>query len=99
MRMENTNDLASFMDQLKEWAKNYGHRPLFLAIDGVESTCFSASELIVRYAETLRDFRNDIPEALPPSFRENWEPAIKIGLDAVETVTYEETSRPLFSLS
>ncbi len=98
MKMENTNDLSAFMDQLKDWAKNHGYRRLYESIDQVESTAPNASELIIRYAESLQEFRDQIPEALPPSFRENWEAAIRIGFEAVQTVHYEERDRSIFSL-
>jgi hypothetical protein len=97
MKMENTNDLSAFMDQLKEWCKVHGYRRLFDSIQNAEDTCFSASELILRYAETLEQFREMIPESLPPSFRENWGLAIKVAMNSIETVHYEEKDRSIFS--
>jgi hypothetical protein len=97
MKMDNTNDLSAFMDQLKEWSKVHGYRRLQEAIESAEQSCFSASELILRYADTLEQFREMIPESLPPSFRENWEAAIKISQQAIETVKYEEKDRSIFS--
>lgn len=98
MKMENTSDLSSFMDQLKEWAKVHSDRRIYETIEQAERVSFNASELIVRYAETLRDLRPYMPESLPASFRDHWEMAIKIGFEAVETVHYPEKKRSIFSL-
>lgn len=98
MQVQNTSDLSIFMDRLKEWAKNHQDLRILRAIQTAEQNSMTASELIVRYAETLRELKPFLPESLPSSFLENWDMAIRIGLDAVETVHYVEKERSIFSL-
>lgn len=98
MKVENTHDLSSFMDQLKDWARTHSYTRIADAIERVEQNSHTASELIISYAETLKYLKLELPDSIPSAFRENWDQAIEVGLSAVETVEYEEKDRPIFSL-
>lgn len=98
MKVSNTNDLSAFMDRLKEWCRIHSYEQLLSAIDSAENTSFTASELIIKYTEVLRRFKDQLPENLPTSFRDSWLDAIEVGQRAVETVEYETKKRSLFSL-
>lgn len=98
MDMNNTNDLSLFIDQLKNWAKKYSYESLVASIESAERTSFTASELILKYTELLRNWEPKIPANLPNEFKANWGKAIQVGDQALRTVEYEEKKRPIFSL-
>lgn len=97
MKVENTNDLSVFMDELREWAKSNSHERVLSRIEAAERNSYTASELIIKYSEALKGLKDFIPDELPQKFKEQWDQAIVVGFDAVRTVEYMETERPLFS--
>lgn len=98
MKVTNTNELSAFMDRLKEWCRLHSFEQLLSAIEASENTSFTASELIIKYTEVLKRFKDQLPDSLPTSFRETWLDAIEVGERAVQTVDYETKRRKLFSL-
>jgi len=98
MKVNNTNDLSVFVSSLKDWATKHSYEAIVFAIDSAEKTSFTASELIIKYAETLRVLKDRLPSTLPNAFRDNWDDAIRVGLEGVETVEYEEKDRSIFSI-
>ncbi len=85
------------MDQLKEWCRLQSFETLLAAIESAENSSFTASELILKYAEVLKRFKEGLPERLPTSFRESWASALQVAETGVDTVRYETKKRSLFS--
>lgn len=96
--MKNTQDLSVYMASLKEWAKLHSYEQIVSAIESAEKTSFTASELIIKYSETLKFLKARLPDSIPSSFLEEIDPAITVGIQAVETVEYPEKTRSIFSL-
>lgn len=97
MKVTNTSELSSFMDQLKDWCRLQSFETLLAAIDAAENSSFTASELILKYAEVLKRFKDQLPDRLPTSFRESWASALYVAETGVDTVQYETKKRSLFS--
>lgn len=98
MKVTNTNELSSFVAALKDWAQNHAYEGIVASIESAEKTSFTASELIIKYSETLKALKSRIPENIPPSFRENWDEAIRVGSEAVETIEYPEKKRSFWEV-
>jgi len=98
MQVTNANELASFMTDLKEWSKNHSFEIFVSGIESAEQTSFTASELIIKYSEVLKRLKGRLPDTLPPAFRDNWDRAIQVGEEGVQTVEYETKKRSIFSL-
>lgn len=97
MKLENTKDLSKFMDELKEWSKTNSCERFLSLIESAERNSYTASELIIKYGETLRALKIHMPDELPQKFKDQWDLAIEVCTKAVLTVEYEEKDRPLFS--
>lgn len=98
MKVSNTAELSLFMDRLKEWCRLHSFEQLLSSIESAENTSFTASELIIKFTEVLKAFKDKLPDNLPTSFRDSWHEAIDVGEKAVQTVDYETKKRKLFSL-
>jgi hypothetical protein len=86
------------MGSLKDWARQHSYEQIVSSIESAEKTSFTASELIIKYSETLKFLKSRLPDSVPSGFIEEIDHAILVGLQAVETVEYPEKTRSLFSL-
>ncbi|TVQ80170.1 MAG: hypothetical protein EA369_03145 [Bradymonadales bacterium] len=98
MKVENTQDLGLYMQQLKAWALQHSNELILSSIESAEKTSFTASELIIKYAETLKFLKSKLPDELPATLSDQVDAAIRVGLEAVETIEYPKKKRRLFSL-
>lgn len=98
MQVTNTNELSAFMGRLKTWAEKNSYETLLSAIISTEKTSFTASELIIKYGEVLKNLKKNVPANLPPELKNNIDLGIEVSSLGVQTVEYEETKRSLFSL-
>jgi len=99
MKVTNTNELSQFITELKEWAIKHSYENIVSAIDAAEKSSYTASELIIKYGETLRALKKKMPASLPATFKDNWDAAVEVAIEAVQTVEYPEKRRSLFSLN
>lgn len=97
MQVTNTNELSAYMGRLKNWAEKNSYETLLSAIISTEKTSFTASELIIKYGEVLKNLKKNPPANLPPELKNNIDLGIEVSTQGVQTVEYEEKKRSLFS--
>lgn len=82
--IHNTNEVRSFIQNLKEWATENQATEILKAIRLAQYRGYTGPELIHEYLTFFTDFRSKLPSNIPETFRENWDQALKISQESLE---------------
>jgi hypothetical protein len=87
-QIEDTLDARDFARELKLWAASHSEPQVFALLQRAESKSFSASEIMIEYAVSLKEIKEKYINHLPDYYRSHLDAAVVRFADAVNLGSY-----------